>query len=252
MRRDPMFRIRRAALVAAAFVALLASNGRGYAADEVGGNAMGHGAMNHDMHGDKAEAKKPKPAPYPLNTCPVKGTKLGAMGKPLAGVYDGREVKFCCPGCANTFEKDQKASLKKLDATIIAKQKPHYPLDTCLVTGQKLGSMGKPIELVFENQLVRLCCKGCVKKLQAKPAGAQKTPNRYMKKLAAAYAAAKKHRSAQVWTCSMHPQIREPGPGKCSVCGMNLIAVASDGGDENEKMKMDPEAHGGAHAGHGN
>ena len=24
-----------------------------------------------------------------------------------------------------------------------------------------------------------------------------------------------------VWTCSMHPQIRQDGPGKCPLCGMD-------------------------------
>lgn len=28
-----------------------------------------------------------------------------------------------------------------------------------------------------------------------------------------------------VWTCSMHPQIRMPGPGKCPICHMDLIPV---------------------------
>ena len=33
------------------------------------------------------------------------------------------------------------------------------------------------------------------------------------------------------WTCSMHPQIDEPGPGQCPICGMDLIlktTVSSD------------------------
>jgi len=29
----------------------------------------------------------------------------------------------------------------------------------------------------------------------------------------------------EIWTCSMHPQIRQPKPGKCPICGMNLIPV---------------------------
>lgn len=29
------------------------------------------------------------------------------------------------------------------------------------------------------------------------------------------------------WTCSMHPQVRQPGPGTCPICGMNLIPVAA-------------------------
>lgn len=30
------------------------------------------------------------------------------------------------------------------------------------------------------------------------------------------------------WTCSMHPQIRQPKPGKCPICAMDLIPVKSD------------------------
>jgi len=34
---------------------------------------------------------------------------------------------------------------------------------------------------------------------------------------------------AQIWTCSMHPQIRQSEPGKCPICGMDLIPLQSDG-----------------------
>jgi Cu(I)/Ag(I) efflux system membrane fusion protein len=30
----------------------------------------------------------------------------------------------------------------------------------------------------------------------------------------------------QMWTCSMHPQIRKPEPGDCPICGMDLVPVA--------------------------
>ena len=39
-------------------------------------------------------------------------------------------------------------------------------------------------------------------------------------------------RAAEVWTCSMHPQIRQPKPGKCPICAMDLIPVAGDSGSE--------------------
>lgn len=29
--------------------------------------------------------------------------------------------------------------------------------------------------------------------------------------------------ATQIWTCSMHPQIRQPEPGDCPICGMDLI-----------------------------
>ncbi len=37
---------------------------------------------------------------------------------------------------------------------------------------------------------------------------------------------------AEVWTCSMHPQIRQPGPGKCPICGMDLIPVKDESGEK--------------------
>lgn len=58
-----------------------------------------------------------------------------------------------------------------------AKPKP-YPLDTCLVSGEKLGGMGKPYVVVYEGQEIKLCCKGCEKDFKKEPA-------KYLKKLEA-------------------------------------------------------------------
>ena len=33
----------------------------------------------------------------------------------------------------------------------------------------------------------------------------------------------------EMWTCSMHPQIMQPEPGNCPICGMNLIPVETGG-----------------------
>ena len=37
---------------------------------------------------------------------------------------------------------------------------------------------------------------------------------------------------AETWTCSMHPQINLPGPGKCPICFMDLSPLASDATDD--------------------
>jgi hypothetical protein len=52
-----------------------------------------------------------------------------------------------------------------------------YPLDTCIVTDNELGSMGPPITLVHEGQEVKFCCKPCVGKFR-------KDPAKYLSKLA--------------------------------------------------------------------
>jgi YHS domain-containing protein len=52
-----------------------------------------------------------------LTTCPVSGDKLGAdMGKPYVFVYQGQEVKLCCPMCKADFDKDPAKYLKKIRA----------------------------------------------------------------------------------------------------------------------------------------
>jgi Cu(I)/Ag(I) efflux system membrane fusion protein len=37
-----------------------------------------------------------------------------------------------------------------------------------------------------------------------------------------------KQSEIKFWTCSMHPQIQQPGPGQCPLCGMDLIPVSSE------------------------
>ena len=45
-----------------------------------------------------------------------------------------------------------------------------------------------------------------------------------------------------VWTCSMHPQIRQPKPGKCPLCLMDLIPVTGDTGQIGERQISFSEA----------
>jgi YHS domain-containing protein len=53
--------------------------------------------------------------PDPMTTCPVSGDKLGAdMGKPYVFVYQGQEVKLCCPDCKAEFDKNPAKYLKKI------------------------------------------------------------------------------------------------------------------------------------------
>ena len=60
------------------------------------------------------------------------------------------------------------------------KAKP-YPLDTCIVSGEKLGEMGKPFVFTHMGQEIKLCCKDCKKKFD-------KDPETYLKKIAEASA----------------------------------------------------------------
>jgi hypothetical protein len=60
-------------------------------------------------------------------------------------------------------------------ATTAGDVKP-YPKNTCIVTDNKLGSMGTPITKVYADQEVKFCCKPCIAKFE-------KDPQKYLAKL---------------------------------------------------------------------
>jgi hypothetical protein len=100
----------------------------------------------------------------------------------------GKRSDFCIPQTSNVFLTMGKVSLivptmlsMKLIKVVlpllalsvfptVAPAADSYPLSTCVVSGEALGSMGQPIVIHHEGAEVRLCCKGCVKKFNADPA----------------------------------------------------------------------------------
>ncbi|MDF1516417.1 MAG: efflux RND transporter periplasmic adaptor subunit [Lutibacter sp.] len=46
----------------------------------------------------------------------------------------------------------------------------------------------------------------------------------------------------QIWTCSMHPQIRRNEPGLCPICGMDLIPVTASEGTDPNSFQMSEDA----------
>jgi YHS domain-containing protein len=75
------------------------------------------------------------------------------------------------------------AAPAKGDDAIIAEQKAGYPLDTCVVLGNKLGEHGDAVDHVYKGRLVRFCCAGCI-------ATFEKDPQKYLGKIDAAKAKA--------------------------------------------------------------
>lgn len=61
------------------------------------------------------------------------------------------------------------------------KPKP-YPLDKCIVSDEKLDSMGKPYVFTHEGQEIKMCCKSCLKDFK-------KDTAKYLKKIKEAKAA---------------------------------------------------------------
>ena len=47
---------------------------------------------------------------------------------------------------------------------------------------------------------------------------------------------------AEIWTCSMHPQIRQNEPGDCPICGMDLIPASQKSSTNDNGFQMTAEA----------
>lgn len=45
-----------------------------------------------------------------------------------------------------------------------------YPLDFCVVSDEKLGSMGKPYAITYEGREIKFCCDGCEEDFRKEPA----------------------------------------------------------------------------------
>lgn len=109
---------------------------------------------------------------YPMTTCVVMGDPLVEDGEDIAinQVVNNRLVRVCCKMCKRKLAKEPAEFLKALDAAVIEAQRENYPMDTCVVAGGELGSMGEPAEIVVGNRLVRFCCGGCTGSFKKDPA----------------------------------------------------------------------------------
>jgi YHS domain-containing protein len=85
-------------------------------------------------------------------------------------------VSFCAAPLG-AFGADKKAE----------KPKP-YTLKYCVVSGDKLGEMGKPFVYEYKGREIKFCCPGCLKDFK-------KDPAKYIKKIEEAEAKAKKAKS---------------------------------------------------------
>ncbi|SHJ09815.1 YHS domain-containing protein [Rubritalea squalenifaciens DSM 18772] len=73
-------------------------------------------------------------------------------------------LSFLLVACNQSTEAKTEAQTKPSEVSA------EYPLDVCVVSGKKLGSMGDPYVVTYEGQEVRFCCSHCEPKFQKDPA----------------------------------------------------------------------------------
>ena len=81
-----------------------------------------------------------------------------------------------------------------------------------------------------KGQVYYFCSAGCKTKFQANPA----------KYLDADTSAPESMVAGTIYTCPMHPEIRQEGPGSCPICGMALepLTVTAESGPNHELIDM--------------
>ena len=99
------------------------------------------------------------------------------------------------------------------------------------VCGMKVKIAGAKNTTVHEGQTYYFCNPKCLQKFTVEPA-------RYLKPAEAA--PAPPVAAGTIFTCPMHPEIRQVGPGSCPICGMALepAEVSLDHGPNEELIDM--------------
>ncbi|HUD50093.1 HAD-IC family P-type ATPase, partial [Parvibaculum sp.] len=84
-----------------------------------------------------------------------------------------------------------------------------------------------------DGQTWYFCSANCEAKFRA-------DPETYLKADAAKPAATRPEPEGTIYTCPMHPEIRQVGPGSCPICGMALepVVATADAGPSHELIDM--------------
>ena len=180
----------------------------------------------------KAEPAEWKGEPYTLTTCAASGRDINVKGTPQTAYFEGRELKFCCGGCAAFVKKDPTKFLEKVDAQLIAQQAPIYPTTKCIVAGTEMIKKGKDTakEVMVGNRLFRVCCGKCAAKVKADPAAyAAKLDALVLDQMAPAY---------PIDTCVVNPKKAIDAKSKAFVVAGRPVKTCCAGCMK--KVKADP------------
>ncbi|MDB5509702.1 MAG: copper-translocating P-type ATPase [Hyphomicrobiales bacterium] len=171
-------------------------------------SSPGHSCgCGHD-HGDASQAS---------GKDPVCGMTVDPATAKHTATHEGVEHVFCCAGCKAKFEADPSKYLATADGP--AKD------PVC-------GMTVEPAKAKHKTQHAGVtyffCSSGCEAKFEA-------DPQKYLTPQPAEIMP-----EGTIFTCPMHPEIRQVGPGACPICGMGLEpeTPSLESGPNEELMDM--------------
>jgi len=98
------------------------------------------------------------------------------------------------------------------------------------VCGMRVDPVAAKHRYSYRDHDYFFCSAGCREKFAA-------DPERYLRPNAALHPEAATSTDA-IYTCPMHPEIRQHGPGHCPICGMALEPEAGGEADDGERIAM--------------
>ena len=137
-----------------------------------------------------------------------------AAGKPTHA-HAGQVFHFCSPGCRDKF----------------AAAPDSYITATDPVCGMTVERAAARHVARHEGQRFYFCSAGCQAKFEAEPA-------KYLEGRPAAQSPEASGPAGTQYTCPMHPEIVQDGPGDCPLCGMALEPMGVPSGDEGPNPEL--------------
>jgi YHS domain-containing protein len=166
--------------------------------------------------------------------CPVTGK---AIEPKVRSEYQGKTVYFSTEEAQLGFKADPARYTAALrpEAGIVARgPTADEDLVLCLTSPTK-GSIYKRKDLkptAYEGKTYFLRGDDGLRTFQVDPAGYARALDVEMKK---------RQSDLNKWfTCSMHPNVRQQGPGKCRICGMDLTPVENTGAKNGHRIVNRP------------
>jgi len=160
---------------------------------------------------------------------PVCGMRVDPANSRFSHEYGGETYFFCCGGCRTAFKTDPEQYLASACATASA----DVPVSTETVDpvcGMTVDPGTGSISHQYDGQTYYFCGDGCRTKFQTDPDRFLNRSSSAPEAVASAVAEASADRPPPPGTwfiCPMDPEVREPGPGACPMCGMALEAELS-------------------------
>ena len=155
-------------------------------------------------------------------TDPVCGMRVDPATAKHRAAHAGRPFFFCCDGCRTKFLADPARYLSAPSAAPAeAPADPAVtdPAATDPVCGMRVDPATAKHRAEHAGRTVFFCSAGCRTKFLA-------DPQRYLHPAPKADTPpAAPAPPGTIYTCPMHPEVRQTGPGACPICGMALEPV---------------------------